>query len=152
MPSFAHTLRILALAALGLVISCTDVYRKHGYIPRPEELARVDVGDNREEVAEVIGRPAATGLLNDDHWVYVRSEYQNYGWRAKNEVDREVVIVSFEGDRVGNIETIGLQDGRVVAFDRRVTDSNTTGVPFLRQIFRNLGNFNPADFMDRQRN
>ena len=53
-----------------------------------------------------------------------------------------------ENGQVTNIERFGLEDGRVVALNRRVTDSNTQGVGFLRQLFSNVGNLNPGSFLD----
>ena len=144
----ARGFRWLAVACLCLAAACSTQYRNHGYVPRDQDLARIDIGDSREEVATVIGRPSATGLLEDDGWFYVRSRYREYAWRAPVEIDREVVVVTFRGDSVANIERYGLRDGRVVPISRRVTEGETAGVPFLRQIFGNLGNFNPAGLFD----
>jgi outer membrane protein assembly factor BamE (lipoprotein component of BamABCDE complex) len=148
MALMARGFQALAVIAVCLASACTTQYRNHGYVPREAELARVDLGDSRGEVETLIGRPTTTGLLEDDGWFYVRSRYRDYAWRAPAEIDREVVVVSFAGDAVSNIERYGLRDGRVVPLSRRVTDQSTTGTPFLRQIFGNLGNFNPADFFD----
>lgn len=144
----ARGFRWLAVACLCLTAACSTQYRNHGYVPPDENLARIDVGDSREEVATVIGRPSATGLLEDDGWFYVRSRYREYAWRAPVEIDREVVAVTFRGDSVANIERYGLRDGRVVPLSRRVTEGETAGIPFLRQLFGNLGNFNPAGLFD----
>ena len=85
--------------------------------------------------------------MDDSGWYYVRSEYEQSLWRAPVEVDRQVLAITFAEDgKVTNIERFGLEAGRVVALERRVTDSNTQGVGFLRQLFSNLGNFNPGDF------
>ncbi|HDR27177.1 MAG TPA: outer membrane protein assembly factor BamE, partial [Rhodovulum sp.] len=35
--------------------------------------------------------------------------------------------------------------GRVIALNRRVTESNVKGISFLGQLFRNLGNFRAED-------
>lgn len=147
MGSMARGLRWLALAGLCLAAACTVQYRNHGYIPREEDLARIDIGDSRQEVATLVGQPSATGLLEDDAWFYVRSRWRDYAWRTPEEISREVLVVSFRGDSVANIESYGLRDGRVVALSRRVTDSQTAQIPILRQIFGNVGNFNPADFI-----
>lgn len=150
MLTSARVFRILALLCLAAVAACTATYRNHGYVPRDDVLARIEVGDSREEVATIVGRPSATALLQDDGWFYVRSRYRDYAWRPPVEIDREVVAITFASDRVANIERFGLRQGRVVPLSRRVTDRSTEGIPFLRQLFGNLGRLNPAAFGGQQ--
>lgn len=143
--------RILG-GCLGLAIfalaSCTSLVDQHGYVPTEEELARIEVGrDTRETVASIAGRPSSAGILDTSGWYYVRSTYETTLYRAPVEVDREVVAVSYDEDGfVSNVERFGLEDGQVVVLNRRVTEDNRAGIGFLRQLFGNLGNFNPGDF------
>lgn len=148
MRSSKWALRFLAIFGLALLAACTQLYRNHGYVPPDEQLARVDLGDSREEVQTLIGRPSVTALLQDDGWFYIRSRYRDYAWRAPVEIDREVVVVSFASDRVTNIERFGLREGRVVPLSRRVTDQSTVGISLLRQLFGNIGNIDPSQFFD----
>ena len=77
------------------------------------------------------------------------SKFRQYGPRENTEVDRTVVAISFDSDGVvENIERFGLEDGRVIAISRRVTDSNIKGVSFLRQLFGNIGNFAAEQFVN----
>ena len=144
MGKFSATIRLsLCASALFLVASCSNLDRKHGYIPEAEELEQIIVGvDTKETVADVVGQPAASGVLSDSGWYYVKSKFRAYGIRERQEIDREVLAISFDDDGVvSNIERFGLEDGRVVAISRRVTDNNIKGIGFLRQLFGNIGNF-----------
>lgn len=137
---------VLALLATA---SCTAVYRNHGYVPPDEDLALVEVGDSQEVVARTVGRPTATGILDDSGWYYVKSRYRNFAYRAPEEIDREVVAISFsETGEVSNIERFGLEEGNVVVLSRRVTDRNTAGIGFLRQLLGNLGRIDAGQFLD----
>jgi outer membrane protein assembly factor BamE (lipoprotein component of BamABCDE complex) len=137
------------LACLGLValVACAPVYRNHGYVPAPDELALVEVGvDTRETVAEKVGRPSTSGLLNDVGWFYVQSRYKNVGPREPQEVDRQVLAITFtEAGVVENISTFGLEDGQVVQISRRVTESNIKGIGFIRQLLGSLGKIRAED-------
>ncbi|MBJ3763497.1 outer membrane protein assembly factor BamE [Maribius pontilimi] len=139
----------LAVAILGLA-ACSSVYRNHGYVPPDEDLAALNVGvSTRADVTEAIGRPTALGVLDEDGWYYVQSRFRLSGIRPAEEIDREVVAVSFsDAGTVSNVERFGLEQGRVVALSRRVTDENVQGIGFLQQLFGNLGNFNAADFLE----
>lgn len=136
-------LRVLAVAALALLAACSNIDRKHGYTPADEDLDQIVVGiDTKDTVAEVVGRPSASGILAQGGWYYVSSKFRAYGLRERKEIDRQVVAISFaEDNTVANIERFGLEDGRVIAISRRVTDSNIRGVSFLRQLFGSFGNF-----------
>lgn len=138
--------------SVALLAGCATLEDRHGYIPDAELLNDVQVGrDTKETVTRILGAPGTEGIVDDRGWYYVRSDYERFLWRAPVEVDREVLAVTFdEADRVSNIERFGLQDGQVVALERRVTDSNTQGISFLRQLFSNLGNFNPGDFFNNE--
>lgn len=139
----------VALAMLA-VASCSEIVRNHGYAPTDDELAEIEVGrSSRAGVANAIGRPSSTGLMQDSGWFYVKSRYRERYWRGAEEFDREVVAISFdEAGRVSNIERFGLEDGQVVALSRRVTDTNIRSVGFLQQLFRNLGNFTADQFLN----
>lgn len=136
------TVKICAVSlALLAITACTNIDRKHGYVPSEEDLAEIVVGvDTKDTVADLVGRPTTQGLLAGSGWFYVKSKFRTYGIRQNQEIDREVVSITFdENDVVTNIEHFGLEDGQVVAFSRRVTDSNIKGISILRQLFGNVG-------------
>ncbi|MDK3073098.1 outer membrane protein assembly factor BamE [Sedimentitalea sp. JM2-8] len=137
----------LSATALAAVAACSSIYRNHGYVPTDEELSEVTVGvDTRDSVAETIGVPTASGVLNDGGYYYVTSRFRHYGARQPEVVERQLVAISFtQSGVVENIERYSLQDGRVISLNRRVTDSNVNNKTFLRQLLGNLGNFNPSD-------
>jgi len=128
---------IAALVALAAMTACSPVYNYHGFTPTDEDLEEIAVGlDTRSTVAVIIGDPGATGLLAESAWYYVRSEFKHDSFRAPEEIDREVVAISFdENDVVENIERFGLERGEVVVLSRRVTETNISGVSILKQLF-----------------
>ncbi|AWD20457.1 cell envelope protein SmpA [Fuscovulum blasticum] len=134
-------MRLAALALVLVAAACTAVYRNHGYVPVDQDLAQIKVGvDTRETVAEKIGRPSAQGLLNDVGWFYVQSRFKHLGPKEPEEIDRQVVAITFtEAGVVENIGRYGLEDGRVVEISRRVTASNIKGVSFIGQLLSNFG-------------
>lgn len=134
------------LVALG---ACAPTYRSHGYIPPDEDLDQIVVGvDTRSTVEDVVGSPSSAGVLNEGGFFYVRSRVRTFGPTRPREVERQVLAISFDGDDVvQNIERFGLEDGRVVALERRVTDNGVTNLGFLRQLLGNIGNFDPGDFL-----
>ena len=137
------------LVLVAALAACNPPVRRHGYVPPEVALHPVEVGVSRAAVAAKIGRPSSAGLLQGGDWFYVGSTWQQVAWRAPQETSREVVAIRFDGgETVTNIERFGLEDGQVVALSRRVTDSNIRGVSFIRQLLGNIGNFNPAQFID----
>lgn len=134
--------------ALAFLAACAPVYRNHGYAPKDDVLATIEVGrDTRESVAEKVGRPSAAGLLNDTGWFYVESRWrEQYGLRPAAEMDRQVVAITFtQGGTVANVERFGLEKGQIVPLSRRVTESNVKGLGFLRQLFGNIGGLRTGD-------
>jgi outer membrane protein assembly factor BamE (lipoprotein component of BamABCDE complex) len=142
--------RLAACLGMALALAgCQSLYRNHGWAPSDADLAGITVGeDTRETVAQAVGAPGTAGLLEDSGWYYVQSRYEHYGWREPREIDRQVVAITFDdGGVVQNIERFGLDDGQVVTLSRRVTDSNTRGVGFLRQLFGNFGRVNAGSIL-----
>lgn len=143
----------LRVALIGLVlvvlVACTTQFRNHGYVPPAEDLALLEVGrDTRDTVAATIGRPSTAGLLNDVGWFYVQSRYKLVGGMAPEEIDRQVVAITFTLEGVvENIESYGLADGQMVTISRRVTTPNVKSQGFLRQLFNNIGSINTGSVL-----
>ena len=142
--------RVLLGVLLLVATACAPVYRNHGYVPSDQELAALEVGvDTRETVAATVGRPSASGLLNDVGWYYVQSRWKHRGGRAPVEEERQVVAITFtEQGSVANIERFGLEKGRIVPLSRRVTASNVKSAGLLKQLFGNLGRINAGSMLN----
>lgn len=135
----------LGLALVGLT-ACTAQYRNHGYVPSDEELAAVVVGvDTRDSVAETIGSPSSSGVLDNSGYYYVRSRVKHFGPTRPEVIERQLVAITFsQRGVVQSVERYSLQDGLVVPLSRRVTDNNLTNNSFLQELLKNLGNFDPG--------
>ena len=138
----------VALAcSVALLSACSEIIRNHGYTPSEEQLEEILVGvDTRGTVEEVIGRPSAAGVLEGGDWFYVSSSVRHYGIRKPEEIDRQVVAISFDDrDVVENVERFALEDGQVVTLSRRVTETTIRDATFIRQIIRNFGRISLDD-------
>lgn len=141
--------KVFQAAALGVFLStaaCSPQFRNHGYVPLQEDLDLIEVGsDTRESVAEKVGIPASSGVLNDSGYYYVRMRTRSIGPLATQPIEREVVAISFSSAGVvQNIERFGMERGQVVPLSRRVTSSSVSDKSFIRQLLGNLGRFRPA--------
>jgi outer membrane protein assembly factor BamE (lipoprotein component of BamABCDE complex) len=146
----ARALRGLMICALALTITaCASLERNHGYVPNEEDLAQLEVGkDTRETAAPKVGRPSASGLLNDTGWYYVQSRWEQRGMLPAREVDRQVVALTFSDKGVlQNVERFGMERGQIVPLSRRVTESSVKGMGVLAQLFSNFGRFNAGQFL-----
>lgn len=133
----------IAILSLG---GCTSVYRNHGYVPTESLLDEVVVGvDTRDSVIETLGRPSVEGVVDQSGIYYIGSRFRHWAWRAPEEINREIVAISFDDQGVvRNVERLGLEDGRVVAISRRVTDEELGGTSLFDQLFRNFGAIAPG--------
>lgn len=141
--------RLIIIATVLAVAGCATLEDSSGYMPPAEDVAEVTVGlDTKDTVRVLLGPPGTTGVLQQDAWYYVASDYERFLWRAPVEVNREVLVVSYaDNGVVQNLERFGLEDGRVVVLSRRVTSSSVAEISILRQIFSNIGNLAPDQFI-----
>jgi outer membrane protein assembly factor BamE (lipoprotein component of BamABCDE complex) len=137
----------LLVSLLCAVVACTPQIRKHGYVPSDDELSAIAVGrDNRESVLAALGSPTSASMMRDDGWYYISSQVKQETFHPPQEIDRQIVAISFDGNGVvSNVERLSLADGRVVALNRRVTDIPVKGPGFFSQLLGSIGNFNLAD-------
>ena len=137
--------------AIALVVACTPLYTNHGFVPDDTALAGIITGvDTRDTVGAFLGRPSVEGLIGDAEWFYVRSQWKTVGAKAPQEVDRQVVAITFdEAGVVTNVERFGLEKGEIVAISRRVTTEPIKGRNALAQIFGNIGRLDPAALMSK---
>jgi outer membrane protein assembly factor BamE (lipoprotein component of BamABCDE complex) len=140
----------VALIAVAAIAGCQPIYRDYGYVPSELDLEDVVVGKStREDVAYEVGRPSSTGVLEGSSWYYVGSRFRTMGIRAPQEIERQVLAISFAEDgTVANIERFALQDGQVITISRRVTDTGIKGSGLIDQLLRNLGNFSAGEFLE----
>lgn len=142
-------------AAFGLLIlavgACAATFENHGYVPTDTDLEQIIVGvDTRDTVAETVGRPTSFGVLEGGGWYYTQSRWRHFAFTAPKIVDRQLVAITYtEAGTVENIERFTLEDGRIIALSRRVTNSNIKGISFIRQMLSNFGNFNAGQLLSQ---
>ncbi|MEM6307681.1 MAG: outer membrane protein assembly factor BamE, partial [Pseudomonadota bacterium] len=125
------------------------LYRNHGYVPLAEDLNNIIVGiDTRAAVEDMLGLPTANGVSNQNGMYYVASRWRHFGPSKPRPIERQIVAINFDAnDVVTNITQYGLEDGTVVALNRRVTDGGVNEISFIQQLMGNVGRVNAQDLL-----
>lgn len=142
---------ILAVVTALLLGACSPVVRVHGYAPNRDELSLIEPGvDSIFSLEERIGRPATFGLVEERNWFYVQTTMEQLAYNPPRVTDRTVVAVSFDEDGIVEaVDSFGIEDGRVIRLNPRVTRTNARTVGILGQLFGNLANFDPAAILNQ---
>ncbi|BBU56585.1 MULTISPECIES: outer membrane protein assembly factor BamE [Mameliella] len=150
MNGFAGKLKaaIAMLMIVGLS-ACAAQYRTHGYLPSEADLQQIVPGvDTKASVEDLIGVPNAAGVLNGSGYYYIETEVRHFAYQKPKVVERTIVAITFdEADVVSNITTYGLEDGRVVAINRRVTQTTDGDISFIRKLFGNIGGISASNLL-----
>jgi outer membrane protein assembly factor BamE (lipoprotein component of BamABCDE complex) len=134
--------RLAVLAAgLAALSACQAQVSVHGNMPTMEELAVITPGqDDRDTVLDRLGTPSTLGTFQDDKWYYIGSKIETEAFFLPEEVDRQIMIVTFDDfGVVEKTEFLGMADAIEVEPQSRITP--TEGIEFTvwQQIFGNFG-------------
>ena len=142
--------RASLIVGLIAVTGCTTLTSRHGFVPLPEDLEQMVVGQTtREEVIDLVGPPTTSGAVDTQTLYYVKSEREVFGPFAPEISKREVLAISFtNGGVLANIQRFGLEDGRVVVLSRRITDDGIVDVSFIGQLLGAFGNIDAGTLLD----
>lgn len=143
----AKNARALLLAsALTLSLAGCGIQQvsRHGYVPDEGALDQIQIGSSKEQVQLIMGTPSTTAALGSDVYFYISETRTQMLFLDPNVIDRRVLTFYFDDEgRLTRIANYGVQDGKVFDFISRTTPTRGDDLTFLRQIFGNVGNFNP---------
>jgi outer membrane protein assembly factor BamE (lipoprotein component of BamABCDE complex) len=137
--------RILSVLAVGVSLlgaaACTPSNVYQGFQAIDASPNDVKVGtDNRSTVQARLGTPTATDTFDKDTWFYLTQMSNKTAFYHPRVVRRNVVAISFdkETQAVKSVDTYGLKDGRVIAYNNRVTPTRGRELTVLEQLFGSL--------------
>ncbi|MBR1600987.1 MAG: outer membrane protein assembly factor BamE [Alphaproteobacteria bacterium] len=133
---------------LSMVLVCTscssDLFLKHnGNMPEENKVARVAIGQSKTDVQEILGNPSSVTGLSDDHWIYMSSTQKKVAFLHPEELDREILALTFDNGKVSKIEKFDLQDGNKIKIDEDETQTANPNIGFFRKYFGGVGQYLP---------
>ena len=140
---------VLVMATLA---ACGGQYRNHGYMPLAEDVDALIVGvDTRDSIIEVMGVPTTGGVLTEEAMYYVRSRVHHKGYVKPNEIQRDVLVLSFDKNQIlRNVERFDMEKGKLIRLEHRVTEAPGGDRSILQQIIGSIGGFNPNSIVNNQ--
>jgi len=141
MPRFTSLIIAASLAAAAG--ACAPVVATQGFQAVDAKPQDVEVGvDTRETVLAKLGTPSTTSTFESDNvWYYLTQTTQRYTYNKPQVSQRTVTEITFaeSGDKVANVRTLGLEDGRQIAMERRETPTRGRQLTILEQLLGNVG-------------
>jgi len=140
----------LAVALVAGITACSPLKPKtdyRGYLPRSEEIQKVQVGMSKAEVQALLGSPSTTATLESlgESFYYISSVVETTAFLAPQVIDREILAIRFDQEaRVNGFGHYGLEDGKIINFSDRKTPTRGKEMNVLQQLFNNVGRFDPG--------
>lgn len=144
-----HTARLAGLGIVGALVlgACAPDVVARGNKPTEARLAQIEPGNQtRAEVAALLGTPSTTATFDNETWYYISAQTQQYAVFAREELQREVVAISFASDgTVSEVRNLTLEDGTDVAIVQRETPTLGNEMSIVEQLLGNIGRFEGDD-------
>lgn len=134
---------IIAASLAALAGACAPVVATQGFQAVDAKPQDIEAGvDTRETVLTKLGTPSTTSTFETDSvWYYLTQTTQRYTYNKPKVSQRTVTEITFgDGDdKVASVRTLGLEDGRQIAMERRETPTRGRQLTILEQLLGNVG-------------
>jgi outer membrane protein assembly factor BamE (lipoprotein component of BamABCDE complex) len=90
---------------------------------------------------EKLGSPSAVGTFDPNTWYYISQSTERYTYHKARVTSRDVTVISFDkdNDKLVKIDTLGLKDGRKIAYNTRITPTRGRQLTALEQLIGSVG-------------
>ena len=134
---------VMAAAMLAGMAACSGNVSQHGNVPKPKDVKVIEVGSTtRDQVRARLGTPAAVATFDRNSWYYLGSSVEKFMFFDPELVQRDLVVVRFDGDGVVSaIDHLDKDDGRDIPPVARETATRGRSFSLLQQLIGNLGRF-----------
>lgn len=132
------------LTALVCSACSSDLFLKHnGNMPDENKIERISIGQDKNAVKDILGTPSSVTGLSDSHWIYMSSTQKKVAFFKPEEIERKILALTFEGEKVSKIEKFDLADGNNISIDNDETQTANTNIGFFRKYFGGVGQYMP---------
>ena len=137
--------KILFISMLFLTSACSsDLFLVHnGNMPAQEKIDEIRLGQSKQDVMNILGAPSLTTGLSDDHWIYMASTTKKVAFFHPEELERKVLAISFDNNKISKIERLNLADGNKLPIDTDTTQTTEQEQGFFRKYFGGVGTYMP---------
>lgn len=128
--------------AIVSLAACAPVNYYQGFQAIDQSPEAVKVGeDSRTTVLAKLGTPTATSSFDKDTWFYLTQVQSKTAFYTPRVTKRDVVAISFDKgtDQVASVNTFGLKDGRVIAYNTRETPTRGREMSIIEQLIGSIG-------------
>jgi len=134
---------IVGLAALSVMgaAACTPVNSFQGFQAVDHSPSEIKAGeDTRSTVQSKLGSPTAVSTFDKDTWFYISQTSERTGFYHPRVIKRDVTAIAFAkgGDKVADIRTYTLRDGRVIAYNDRETPTRGREMSAIEQLLGSI--------------
>ena len=138
------------LASAAVVTACAPTTTFQGFQAidaRPQDI-KVGV-DTKSTVLGRLGTPSAVSTFDPNQWFYISQITEYDSFYKPQVIRRDIVAVSFnKGDeKVADLSTLSLKDGRVIAFNGRETPTRGRELTAIEQL---LGTISSGSLLSSQ--
>lgn len=141
MPRITPIFAAIALAAAAG--ACAPTIATQGFQAVDAKPQDVVAGtDTKETVLARLGSPSTTSTFEPDTvWYYLTQTTERYTYNKPQVSQRSVTEITFDkaDGKVAAVRTLGLEDGRQIAMERRETPTRGRQLTILEQLLGNVG-------------
>ncbi len=143
MKRLSARMGILLIIAAGstALAGCTRLKGHQGYVVDVDLVNSVQPGvDNRESVAQVLGKPTFTGMFDQREWYYLSRDTKFYAYNNPKARDQTVLRIRFDDKGVVSaVDRTGMEQVASVNPYGKTTPTLGRKRTFFQDLFGNIG-------------
>ena len=131
------------MIALGVLTACSPTVDIRGMLPKPEEVAKIQVGKSKdEEVLAILGTPSSALHYGGETWYYIHEKTETVSFFDPKVVEYQALVIDFDDNgRVKSLRQIDKNQLQDVGMTGRETPTAGREYSVLEQLIGNVGKF-----------
>ena len=116
----------------------------NGNMPTNERISKLNVGQTKQEVRQILGSPSSVVSLDQNTWIYMSSDIKRVAFFKPEEISRDVLTIKFDkDDKVEDITRLKKENGREIVVSQDETPTLGQQPGFFEKYFGGVGQYMP---------